>query len=99
MRVLSSAEFPAWWDSAEEACPYPFCAGAAWKSTKRWEHLPAWSLGYISVTATLGIACTSIFFAPLGARLAHALPVGTLRKVFAVFLYITAARMLWSIIA
>ena len=51
------------------------------------------------MTATLGIACTSIFFAPLGARLAHALPVGTLRKVFAVFLYITAARMLWSIIA
>ena len=61
--------------------------------------LPAWSLGYTRGTATLGIACTSIFFAPLGARLAHALPVGTLRKVFAVFLYITAARMLWSIIA
>ena len=61
--------------------------------------LPAWSLGYISVTATLGIACTSIFFAPLGAKLAHALPVNALRKVFALFLYVTAARMLWSIIA
>lgn len=60
--------------------------------------LPAWSLGYISVTATLGIACTSIFFAPLGAKLAHALPVSTLRKVFALFLYVTAARMLWGII-
>ncbi len=61
--------------------------------------LPAWSLGYISVTATLGIACTSIFFAPLGAKLAHALPVNALRKVFALFLYVTAARMLWTIVA
>ena len=51
------------------------------------------------MTATLGIACTSIFFAPLGAKLAHALPVNALRKVFALFLYVTAARMLWSIIA
>lgn len=61
--------------------------------------LPEWSLGYISATATLGIACTSIFFAPLGAKLAHALPVSTLRKIFALFLYVTATRMLWGIIA
>lgn len=60
--------------------------------------LPAWSLGYVSLPATLGIACTSVFFAPLGARLSHALPVSSLRKVFAVFLYITAANMIWGMI-
>ncbi len=60
--------------------------------------LPAWSLGYVSLPATLGIACTSVFFAPLGARLAHALPVPTLRKVFAVFLYVTAVDMMWGML-
>ena len=60
--------------------------------------LPDWSLGYVSVPATLGIACTSVFFAPVGARLSHALPVSSLRKVFAVFLYITAANMIWGMI-
>jgi len=58
--------------------------------------LPPWSLGFVNVTATLGIACTSVFFAPLGARLAHTLPVAALRRVFAVFLYVTAADMLWG---
>ncbi len=60
--------------------------------------LPAYSLGFVSLPAMLGIACTSVFFAPLGAWLAHRLPVGTLRKAFAVFLYVTACRMLWGIV-
>lgn len=60
--------------------------------------LPPYSLGYVNLPATLGIACTSVFCAPLGARLAHALPVATLRKVFAVFLYVTAADMMWGMI-
>lgn len=59
--------------------------------------LPPHSLGYVSLPATLGIACTSVFFAPLGARLAHALPVPMLRRVFAVFLYVTAGDMLWGL--
>lgn len=60
--------------------------------------LPAWSLGYVNIPATLGIACSSIFFAPLGAKLAHTLPVPTLRRFFAVFLYVTACEMLWNIL-
>lgn len=59
--------------------------------------LPAWSLGYVSLPATLGIACASVFFAPLGVKVAHALPVPVLRRFFAVFLYVTAAEMLWNI--
>ena len=60
--------------------------------------LPAWSLGYVSLPATLGIACSSVFFAPLGAKLAHTLPVPVLRRFFAVFLYVTAGEMLWNIL-
>jgi uncharacterized membrane protein YfcA len=34
--------------------------------------------------------------APHGARLAHRLPVATLRRVFAVVLWLLAAKMVWS---
>lgn len=60
-------------------------------------NLPNWSLGYVSLPATVGIACSSVFFAPLGAMLAHRLPVPVLRRIFAVFLYVTAGEMLWNI--
>jgi uncharacterized membrane protein YfcA len=60
--------------------------------------LPGWSLGYVSVPATLGIACSSIFFAPLGAKLAHSLPIPILRRFFAIFLYVTACEMTFNII-
>ena len=59
--------------------------------------LPAWSLGYVSLPATLGIACSSVFFAPLGVRVAHAVSVPALRKFFAIFLYVTAGEMLWNL--
>lgn len=77
-------------------------AGTVGYMISGWGHplsvaLPEWSLGFVNLPATLGIACTSVFFAPLGVRLAHALPVPMLRKVFAVFLYVTAADMLWSL--
>lgn len=60
--------------------------------------LPPYSLGYVNIPAMLGIACTSVFFAPLGVKLSHALPVNILHKIFAIFLYITAARMLWGML-
>jgi uncharacterized membrane protein YfcA len=34
--------------------------------------------------------------APYGARLAHRLPVAMLRRVFAVVLWLLAAKMVWS---
>ena len=57
-------------------------------------NLPEWNIGYINIPAMLGIAITSVFFAPLGVRISHALPVNTLKRIFAIFLYITATRML-----
>jgi uncharacterized membrane protein YfcA len=61
-----------------------------------WGHpdLPPFSLGYVSLPAVLIIAPFSFLFAPLGARIAHALNPRPLKMVFAVFLAITAARML-----
>jgi uncharacterized protein len=59
--------------------------------------LPAWSVGYVYVPALVGIAVTSVLVAPYGARLAHRLPVETLRRVFMVFLIGLAIKMATSV--
>ena len=56
--------------------------------------LPPWSLGYIWLPALLVIACCSVLTAPLGARLAHNMPVARLKRIFALMLYCLAAYML-----
>jgi len=58
--------------------------------------LPEHALGYVYGPALLGIILTSMLFAPLGARLAHRLPVPILKKVFAVLLAVLGIRMLVS---
>jgi uncharacterized membrane protein YfcA len=60
----------------------------------RVEGLPRWTLGYVYLPALALVVVPSMVAAPLGARLAHRLPVGRLRIVFAVLLYAMAARML-----
>lgn len=59
--------------------------------------LPPWSLGYVYLPAFAGIAATSFVVAPLGARLAHKLPVIVLRRIFVVFLVGLAAKMAISV--
>lgn len=61
------------------------------------ENLPTENIGYINIPAMLCIAITSIFFVSFGVRISHALPVDTLKKVFAIFLYLVATRMLVTI--
>lgn len=56
--------------------------------------LPAWSLGYVYGPALLGIITASMFFAPVGARLAHTLPVVVLKRIFAGFLALVGVKML-----
>ncbi len=56
--------------------------------------LPAASLGYVYIPALALIVATSMVAAPLGARLAHRVPVKRLRVAFALFLYAIAAQML-----
>ena len=46
--------------------------------------------------AFAGISITSMLVAPLGARLAHRLKGPTLRRIFAVFLLVMAARLAFT---
>lgn len=48
--------------------------------------MPAYSLGYVYLPAALGVAVTSIAFAPVGAHWAHRVSALTLKRLFAVFL-------------
>ncbi|MGF1766820.1 sulfite exporter TauE/SafE family protein [Enterovibrio makurazakiensis] len=51
-------------------------------------------VGFVYLPALLGIVCTSWFMAPLGAKATTALPVSTIKKVFAVLLLAMAANMM-----
>lgn len=57
-----------------------------------------YSLGYVSLPAFVLISLGTIFAAPFGVRLAHALPAQTLRRAFALFLVATAIRMAWGLV-
>ena len=59
-------------------------------------NLPAGSLGFIYLPALLVVSLASVSTAPLGARTAHALPVKSLKKIFAVVLYLLAGYMLYK---
>lgn len=57
--------------------------------------LPAYTTGYIYWPAFFGIILTSVFTAPIGAKLAHKLPIKTLKRVFGVFLMVLGIKMLF----
>jgi len=60
--------------------------------------LPAHSFGFIYLLAFIGITLTSMLTAPLGAALAQKLATHTLKRLFAILLYIVGFKMLWSLI-
>jgi uncharacterized membrane protein YfcA len=59
-------------------------------------NLPTGSLGYVYLPALLVIAIASVLMAPMGVKAAHALPVASLKRVFATLLYGLAAYMLYK---
>ena len=59
----------------------------------RVESLPPGSLGFVFLPALAMLVLGSIVTAPMGARVAHKLPVQTLRRVFALLLYALATKM------
>jgi uncharacterized membrane protein YfcA len=63
----------------------------------RAEALPPLSLGYVYLPALALVVVTSMLAAPVGARLAHRLPVKRLRIIFALLLYALALRMLATV--
>jgi uncharacterized protein len=54
------------------------------------------AFGYLYLPALAVIALASMSMAPLGARAAHAMNVGQLKRAFALLLYVLAAYMLWK---
>ena len=54
--------------------------------------------GFIYLPALAGVAAASVLTAPLGAKLAHSLPVGKLKKIFACLLLIMGTKMLWGML-
>ena len=58
--------------------------------------LPTGSIGFVNLVAVAGIVATSVLMAPYGARVAHKLPVLTLKRIFAGFLFLVSAKMLAS---
>jgi len=53
-------------------------------------------VGYVHVPALLTLAAASVLTAPLGARVAHSLDTGRLKRVFALLLYLLAGYMLYK---
>ena len=62
------------------------------------EGLPEFSAGFIFLPALAGIAMASVLTAPLGAKLAHALPVNKLKKCFAFLLFAMGTQMLYKLL-
>ena len=59
-------------------------------------YLPPYSLGYINLLGFALIVPATLLSVPLGVRLAHWLNPSMLRRAFALFLALTAAKMLWD---
>lgn len=86
--------------AVSSACGLPIAvAGAVGFVLRGWQipALPPHSAGFVYLPALLGIVATSILFAPLGARLAHRLPVPVLKRFFAMFLLVLGIRMLFAL--
>jgi len=59
-------------------------------------HLPPGAFGFIHLPALLVIALASVSTAPLGARIAHSLPVRKLQRVFVLVLLTLALYMFYK---
>jgi uncharacterized protein len=71
----------------------PGVIGYAWAGWGT-EGLPPVSVGYVNLLGLAIIAPVSVFAAPFGARLAHAIPRRRLELAFAAFLAVVSARFL-----
>jgi uncharacterized membrane protein YfcA len=58
--------------------------------------LPPYSLGYVWLPGLVVVACCSVLTAPMGAKMAHRMPIAKLKRVFATVLYGLASYMLWK---
>jgi uncharacterized membrane protein YfcA len=75
----------------------PAVAGFIWSGAGVPDRPPL-SLGFVSLPAVAIIFPITMTMAPIGVRLAHRLNQRRLKIAFAVFLFITAARMLYTVL-
>ncbi len=61
------------------------------------EGLPALSLGHVNLLGVALIVPATLLTTGWGVRAAHAVNPGTLKRLFALFLALTSARMLWNL--
>jgi uncharacterized membrane protein YfcA len=66
---------------------------------RHFANLPDYTLGLVYLPACLGIVVASTIFARLGAALAHRLPTAGLKRIFACFIFVVAAEMLYRLSA
>lgn len=84
--------------AVSSACGLPIAiAGTASYALLGWNNvdLPEWSLGYVYLPAFAGIGLSSVFTAPLGAKLANKLPAAKLKRYFSLLLFVMAVKLLW----
>jgi len=55
--------------------------------------MPEYSWGYIYLPALVSVAVLSVLFAPVGAKLAHSVPVGLLKRFFALLLVFVGIKL------
>ncbi|WP_398308684.1 sulfite exporter TauE/SafE family protein [Zoogloea sp.] len=60
--------------------------------------LPEWTVGFVNVPALVLVSSVSAFSAPIGAGLAHRLPVAVLKKIFAAVLVLLSLKMLHTVL-
>ncbi len=81
------------------ACGLPIAiAGALGNIWTGWQNpaLPELSVGFVYLPALIGIILTSIFFARIGANLAHRLNPRVLKRIFSIMLLLVGLRFLLS---
>ncbi|WP_445428374.1 sulfite exporter TauE/SafE family protein [Alishewanella sp. HL-SH05] len=57
-----------------------------------------YTVGLVYLPGVVLISAASFFTARIGAKLAHKLPVNTLRKIFAILLILLSLKMLWYVL-
>lgn len=79
------------------ACGLPIALFASLSNVlvgQQLEGRPEWSAGLIYLPALLGISVASVYFAKVGAQLAHRVPPDKLKLMFASFLLLVGIRFL-----
>lgn len=85
--------------AVSSACGFPIAlAGTVTYLILGWNRAdqPSLTAGYIFLPAFVGIALASVIFAPVGARLAHTLPMPSLAKAFELLLVLVGLRLVWQ---